>query len=470
MYKKSEQSFFKCFDFIILDSIMLQIAFTISYFLRHGFHNPYEIESYRQLAFVMGIFLILVTFIVDGYNDILQRGYLIELKQSVKVISIVSVFVVLYLFVLQNSSIYSRYVVFMIWLIGSYLIYMEHIIWKSVLIRKIRNGVKQREVLLIATNAKMAQKVIEHFEEWDACDFHVVKLVLLQKNSLEQIHQIPVMYDLKETIEYISENVIDEVMICTTSECDVPEFFVEDCLNMGVVVHQDLKEKIPTGVHQEVSQLGDYVVLTSCMKSVTSWQLFLKRTIDIVGSFVGLVLTGIAFLFVAPIIKIQSPGPIVFKQTRVGKNGRHFDIYKFRSMYMDAEERKKELMKQNKMSGPISKFENDPRIFPFGRFIRKYSIDELPQFFNVLKGDMSLVGTRPPTVDEYEQYELHHKKRLAAKPGLTGMWQVSGRSDISDFEDIIRLDAQYISEWRILLDIKIICHTILVVLRKKGAE
>ena len=139
-------------------------------------------------------------------------------------------------------------------------------------------------------------------------------------------------------------------------------------------------------------------------------------------------------------------------------------------MYPDAEERKKELMEKNKMSGFMFKVDHDPRIFPFGNFIRKTSLDEFPQFFNVLKGDMSLIGTRPPTVDEYEQYELHHKGRLAMKPGLTGMWQASGRSNITDFEEIVRLDAYYIENWSLALDAKIILKTFAVVLKKEGAE
>ena len=138
-------------------------------------------------------------------------------------------------------------------------------------------------------------------------------------------------------------------------------------------------------------------------------------------------------------------------------------------MYPDAEERKKELMEKNKMSGLMFKMDNDPRIFPIGHFLRKTSIDELPQFWNVLIGDMSLVGTRPPTVDEYEQYELGHRKRLAMKPGLTGMWQVSGRSDITDFDEVVALDAKYIEQWDITLDIKILWKTVLVVLTGSGA-
>ena len=144
-------------------------------------------------------------------------------------------------------------------------------------------------------------------------------------------------------------------------------------------------------------------------------------------------------------------------------------MYKFRSMYMDAEERKKELMAQNKMSGLMFKMDDDPRVTPIGRFMRKTSIDEFPQFINIFKGDMSLVGTRPPTVDEYNQYDQHHKSRLAMKPGLTGMWQVSGRSEITDFEEVVRLDNEYIMNFSISLDIKILIKTVFTVLKRKGS-
>ena len=205
------------------------------------------------------------------------------------------------------------------------------------------------------------------------------------------------------------------------------------------------------------------------MKFATPRQIVMKRIMDICGAIVGLIFTGIACIIFGPIIKKQSPGPIFFSQERVGRNGRTFKIWKFRTMYPDAEERKKELMAQNKMNGLMFKMDNDPRIFPIGHFLREKSIDELPQFWNVLKGDMSLVGTRPPTMDEYVQYEAHHRKRLAMKPGLTGMWQATGRSDITDFEEVVALDAQYIQEWTIMLDIKILWMTVMSVLKGKGA-
>ena len=177
-------------------------------------------------------------------------------------------------------------------------------------------------------------------------------------------------------------------------------------------------------------------------------------------------------MIVAPCIFVKSPGPIFFSQIRVGKNGRKFKIYKFRSMYMDAEERKKELMAQNNIKdGMMFKMDNDPRFIKgIGNFIRDFSLDEFPQFWNVLKGDMSLVGTRPPTVDEWEKYDLHHRARLAIKPGITGMWQISGRSDITDFEEVVRLDTEYIKNWDLGLDIKILLKTVLVVIGKDGAK
>ena len=207
-----------------------------------------------------------------------------------------------------------------------------------------------------------------------------------------------------------------------------------------------------------------------------------KRIGDCLLAFIALVVFSPLFLICYIAVRREDGGPAIFRQERIGRFGRPFNIYKFRSMYMDAEERKAELMAQNKMSdGRMFKLDFDPRvignkILPDGRkktgvgeFIRKTSLDEFPQFWNVLKGDMSLVGTRPPTVDEYNQYDQHHKSRLAMKPGLTGMWQVSGRSEITDFEEVVRLDNEYIMNFSISLDIKILIKTVFTVLKRKGS-
>ncbi|NGY77510.1 multidrug MFS transporter [Priestia megaterium] len=190
--------------------------------------------------------------------------------------------------------------------------------------------------------------------------------------------------------------------------------------------------------------------------------LILKRTIDIVGASLGLTLLSVLFLLIALIIKIEDPkGPVFFSQKRIGKNEKEFKMFKFRSMVTDAEEKLQELLKRNEASGAMFKMKDDPRITKIGKFIRKTSIDELPQLWNVLKGDMSLVGPRPPLPREVAEYTMHDKQRLLVQPGCTGLWQVSGRSNIG-FEDMVKLDVFYIKHRSIIFDLKIIFKTVRV--------
>lgn len=222
----------------------------------------------------------------------------------------------------------------------------------------------------------------------------------------------------------------------------------------------------------KMEDFGTLEVVRFAPRIFSEFELFVKRVMDIVGALVGCIFTIIIGIFVVPAIFIEDGGPVIFKQKRVGKNGKYFYMYKFRSMYKDAEERRKKLIKEggNEMDGAMFKMKNDPRITKVGKFIRKTSLDEFPQFFNVLKGDMSLVGTRPPMIDEYNQYSRHHKRRLSLKPGITGLWQTSGRSEITDFEEVVRLDCYYIDHWSILFDIKILLMTVVTVFTGKGSE
>ena len=226
------------------------------------------------------------------------------------------------------------------------------------------------------------------------------------------ICNVPVVANKKSMLDYIQNHIVDEIFLDLKEKGKLTERLVDIFINMGLTVHMNLMPYDFNMEERRVHSFGNYMVMTTSMKFASPWQVLAKRMLDICGALVGLVLTGIAIVIFGPIIKKQSPGPILFSQKRVGRNGRIFNIYKIRTMYPDAEERKKELMGKNKMSGLMFKMDNDPRIFPIGHFLRKTSIDELPQFWNVLIGDMSLVGTRPPTVDEYEQYEIGHRKRL----------------------------------------------------------
>ena len=285
----------------------------------------------------------------------------------------------------------------------------------------------------------------------------------------ETICGTQVVANADDFFDYVKRNVVDEVFVNGNTR-ESTEAFTQELLEMGITVHYNLVNQRKLVSDRMVQRCGSFLVLTASMHIASPSKLFLKRAMDIAGSLVGLLITGVAYMIVAPVIRKQAPGPIFFSQERVGQNGRRFKLYKFRSMYVDAEARKAELMEQNEMDGLMFKMKDDPRIFPFGKVMRKYSIDELPQFWNVLKGDMSLVGTRPPTVDEFEQYDVHHKARLGYKPGITGLWQVSGRSDITDFEEVVRLDTSYITEWSLGLDFAILVKTIQVVISGKGSE
>ncbi len=265
---------------------------------------------------------------------------------------------------------------------------------------------------------------------------------------------------------------LDQVYIIqkNSEELLFTQKYVDLCIEMGVTVRLVVDFYKRRRANSYVSTVGTYPVITYHTITLNSYEQFLKRCFDILAGLFGCILSSPIMLVTAIAIKLDSPGPVLFRQTRVGQNGRHFKIYKFRSMYIDAEERKKELMARNEMQGDVMfKMKDDPRITRVGKVIRKLSIDELPQFFNILGGSMSLVGTRPPTVDEVEKYKTNQWRRISIKPGLTGMWQVSGRSNVKSFDEIVEMDVEYIDNWSLWLDFKIILKTVLVLLKHDDA-
>ena len=202
-----------------------------------------------------------------------------------------------------------------------------------------------------------------------------------------------------------------------------------------------------------------------------TWQALVKQMLDLVGGFLALVLLAPLMLLIALMIKLTSAGPVFFRQSRCGLNGQPFTMWKFRTMVTDAEQQKQALMKANEMSGPVFKLRRDPRVTPVGRFLRRWSLDELPQLINVVKGDMSLVGPRPLPVEEVRRFDaLAHRRRLSVKPGMTGSWQVSGRNDVCDFNTWVQMDLDYIDNWSIWLDVKILAQTIPAVIGGAGAR
>lgn len=304
------------------------------------------------------------------------------------------------------------------------------------------------------------------------------KFRYFMKKTTMQVNEIGyVSYDdNNDGIEYIGsvselEKIIrkyniDQVYIMQKRERDIVviQQYIDLCIQMGVTCRVVVDIYRRRKSYSYNSSVGTYPVITYHTISLNNWELLVKRIFDIIFSLLAIIITSPVMLLTVVAIKLDSPGPALFKQVRVGKNGRHFKIWKFRSMYVDAEEMKHKLLSQNEVKdGMMFKMKNDPRITRVGRVIRKLSIDELPQFFNVLSGSMSFVGTRPPTLDEVEKYQTNQWRRISIKPGITGMWQVSGRSNIKDFNEVVRLDVEYIDSWNLLLDLKLLLKTVSVV-------
>lgn len=263
---------------------------------------------------------------------------------------------------------------------------------------------------------------------------------------------------------------IDEVVFALDGDRSINlNDYLQICRRMGVLVRilPSLWNEDDSSMSVERCQTVPFLTIKTDNLNATG-QLY-KRIMDICGGFVGTLSFLLMYPIIGLLIKLDSSGPIIYKQKRVGQHGRIFYVYKFRSMYQDADRRKQELLEKNEMDGLMFKLKDDPRITKVGKWLRIFSLDEWPQFINVLKGEMSLVGTRPPTPDEVKDYSPEHLKRLSAKPGITGLWQVSGRNEIKDFEQVVKLDCEYLDSWKISDDIKIIFKTFYVVLKRKGA-
>lgn len=434
-----------------------------------------QAENIRMLCSVMLVIHVAAFYFMKVYDDFFKRGRYRELLLSVKYNFILTAGATLLGFGLKSGVFVSRLMmgwffvlnVFMIWLVHLFIRNREQVFrWSH----------KKETNILVVTSGDRLEEILERFRKSKETSWNVTGIVLLGEEQVpETIQGIPVVSDEEETyLEYATLHVVDEVFI-QVDEIHEKEAFLKNMIlefeKMGIVVNLnlDLFDLGLTG-EKRIYNLEQYHVIAFSSRLFDYRMVLVKRLIDICGACIGMMLTVIAGIILAPFLLLESPGPLVFKQKRVGVNGRVFEFYKFRSMYSDAEERKKELMKQNEMQGLMFKMENDPRITKVGAFIRKTSIDELPQFWNVLKGDMSLVGTRPPTLDEYQQYNYYQKRRISFRPGITGLWQISGRSDIKDFDEVVKLDLEYIDNWSLLLDFKIIFKTILVVFRGSGAR
>ncbi|MDD3308005.1 MAG: sugar transferase, partial [Acetobacterium sp.] len=425
MYKVYKESWLKYYKFTISDFICLNITFLLP--LIGDIISQSNVRSYLGLAVIINLCFYVYVLLNDSYKNIYCRGYFVELTAVFYQVSLIYLWAIVITFMLKTSTVYSRFYLMAMYLLTLILTYMVRSMIKRYSKKQLKSNGKGKKVVVFTYSDKLdsLENMIGCIHNNACVGYDFDRLVVLDEQPVVA-GKIANLASKEAAYDYIKKNVVDDVVIYVSNYDELIAEIEETCISMGVVVHYILGERNSRyPIKEIVEDFGPYKVVSSGLNVISAPQLFVKRVIDIGGSLVGLLIMAICTIFVAPMIYLKSPGPIFYSQIRVGTNGRPFKIYKFRSMYPDADQRKAELMSRNKMDGLMFKVDNDPRIIPIiGQFIRTTSIDELPQMWNVLKGEMSLVGTRPPTLEEFKQYSFHHKSRLAMKPGITGLWQV----------------------------------------------
>lgn len=461
---KSFDHYLKKFGILALDIGCILIALSLAYYV------------YPLNTMPMSNYLIILLLLALGYNfvnsqnrNLFARGYLIELKEVIVYNIYLLCGLVLIAFFWKKLETTSRLLTSYFFCFNIVIMYLSRVLVKVLLRRMYNDDPKKTKGILMVVE-KGQEALLDTFRS--GLTYNVIGILIVDQDQvMGTVDGNEISCTLDKLVNTVVTYQIDDVVFKLPGQGQKALFeLITDFEDMGANCHYALD--VPTGArgNATMEMFGEMFMATYTLRTQSTWQLVLKRVMDICGAVVGLILCGIISIFLIPAIKLDSPGPAIFSQIRIGKNGRRFKFYKFRSMYIDAEERKKELMKNNEMDGLMFKMEDDPRITKVGKFIRKTSLDEFPQFWNVLIGDMSLVGTRPPTEDEFNKYNGHYKRRLMMTPGITGLWQVSGRSSITDFDEVVKLDLEYIDNWSLLGDIKILFKTVISVIKRDGAE
>jgi exopolysaccharide biosynthesis polyprenyl glycosylphosphotransferase len=342
---------------------------------------------------------------------------------------------------------------------GFCMVYLKEELIRLVLKSKLAQFQYRRRFIVVGTEREIA-KIRKGLKEGSDESVEIVAELNLLETPMQQIVSMLHHYSVYGVILSAKHTYFEQV-----------EYVIRACELEGVEVWL-VADFFATQISRtSFDELLDRPLLVFRTTPEASWQSVIKHVMDLGGAFVLLILSSPVFLLIAIAIKLASPGPVFFRQQRSGQNGAPFTLYKFRTMVTNAEQFKHELEAMNEMSGPVFKVTNDPRITGLGKILRRYSLDELPQLFNVLRGEMSLVGPRPLPVDEVRRFnDLAHRRRLSVKPGLTCLWQISGRNQIKDFKDWVRLDLEYIDNWSLWLDLKILLRTIPAVFAATGAK
>ena len=495
MYKRKVRGWSQHIDFMVLDNLCVFVSL-LAAFLLAGEEGVLTSRFFWRMVLEATLVNLIVIIVLDTYHSVLHHT---PWDEMIRLLAQTG-YVVLVLLALQllNQKPETDLARIALYAVPLYVLscYIVRQTYKSFLRKK--HHILNRHSLLIALEPSQILTVIPRILRSNYGIYRFIGIALMGddpsetqaradlrslRNQYPEIETIPIVATADTLEQYLTNNWVDEVYLDVSPKADLPVDLINSLMLMGITIHTALTnlDEIESR-HKNVEWICGHLTITTSLGYITGRDVLLKRLMDIAGGLVGSLITVILTIPVGLAIFVSDPGPIFFSQIRIGENGKKFKMYKFRSMYKDAEARKKQLAQKSGQEDQLMfKMEHDPRIIGqkelpdgtwkkgVGGWIRDLSLDEFPQFFNVLKGDMSLVGTRPPTVDEWDRYEPFHRARMSTRPGITGLWQVSGRSKIRDFDTVVRLDREYIENWSLKQDIHILFKTVGVVLTRKGA-
>ncbi len=449
----------------VVDACLFAISFWLAYELRSdpAIIKLFKLKEVGSISDFLWLYLVitpaapLVLEAQGFYSREVLCSRWTTLWRLLKACVVVAFVLVLALFVFK--MLIARWVVIWFAVISFVLVFLKEEVFRMVWKSKLAQAQYRRRFILMGTSDETGRMRAE-LEAHGGEGIQVLAEMDLNRTSTEQLLQMMHEHSVNGVILSAKRAYFEQV-----------EAAIRACELEGVeawLVAEFFKTQLS---HTSFDEFHGRPIMVFRTAPEASWESLLKQIIDIVGALVLTLLFSWLFVLVALLIKCTSPGPVLFRQQRSGLNGKPFTIYKFRTMVTDAEQRKHELAAMNEMSGPVFKITKDPRVTPLGRILRKFSLDEFPQLFNVLRAEMSLVGPRPLPVDEVKRFnDLAHRRRLSVKPGLTCLWQISGRNNVKDFKDWVRLDLEYIDNWSLWLDLKILWRTVPIVLAGTGAK
>jgi len=459
-----------------LDALLVNIAFFLAYWVRYELQWFREVEeayyvpfrAYTPSALTLTAILLIVFVMERVYSPRRGRPWLDEMyvifRGTVTGIATMILLSLVYRPSLQSRLIFAYDALIIVILLGA-----SRLLIRAVMARLRKHGIGVDRLLVVGAG-EIGRAVMRNIVAQPELGYQLIGFV---DDAPEKAHtdlgRIKALGDTGQISELISGLAIDEVAITLpwTARRKVLNIIAQcEKHNVRVKIVPDLFQLSLSQV--DTDDINGVPLIGIKETSIRGWNLAIKRAIDIVGSILVLLLLWPFFALVALLIKLDSPGPVIFKQMRVGRGGKEFTVYKFRTMYKGAESYQASLQSLSESSGPLFKMRDDPRRTRVGRLLRRASLDELPQLYNVLRGEMSLVGPRPGMPAEVAQYQDWHMKRLQASPGMTGLWQVSGRSELT-FDEMVLLDLYYIENWSLLLDFKILMRTIPAWLSARGA-